>query len=171
MRGLKAIRVGLLLGCLVVLIVLAMVSSLQAVGVLLSLGLLVLPAATIYLLWDSCSAMSWGGGVIGVVGAVAGLLISFWTNIPSGPAIVMVLGTLFSAAFLFGPNTGRFAMLHRRHLHEESLGVGNSTAWHDYFSCFPSTTSYPSKPVSDRMPSPVDAIFSFKGRIGGTEHK
>jgi manganese transport system permease protein len=118
----QGIRVGLLLGLLVVLIVLAMVSSLQAVGVLLSLGLLVLPAATIYLLWDSCSAMSWGGGVIGVVGAVAGLLISFWTNIPSGPAIVMVLGTLFSAAFLFGPKYGVASRwLHRRHLHEESL--------------------------------------------------
>ena len=46
----QGIRVGLLLGLLIILIVLAMVSSLQAIGVLLSLGLLVLPAATIYLL-------------------------------------------------------------------------------------------------------------------------
>jgi ABC-type Mn2+/Zn2+ transport system permease subunit len=61
----QGIRVGLLLGLLVILIVLAMVSSLQAIGVLLSLGLLVLPAATIYLLCDSYAAMSWGGGVIG----------------------------------------------------------------------------------------------------------
>jgi ABC-type Mn2+/Zn2+ transport system permease subunit len=104
------------------LIVLAMVSSLQAVGVLLSLGLLVLPAATVYLLCDSYAAMSWGGGVIGMVGGVAGLLVSYWANIPSGPAIVMVLGALFLAAYLLGPKYGMASRwLHKRHLHEESL--------------------------------------------------
>jgi manganese transport system permease protein len=102
--------------------VLAMVSSLQAVGVLLSLGLLVLPAATIYLLCDSYAAMSWGGGVIGAVSAIAGLQISFWANIPSGPAIILVLGTLFLGAYLFGPKYGITSRwLRKRHMHEESL--------------------------------------------------
>jgi len=118
----QGIKVGLLLALLIILIVLAMVSSLQAVGVLLSLGLLVLPAATVYLLSDSYAAMSWGGGVIGAIGALAGLLISFWANIPSGPAIIMVLGALFVAAYLFGPKYGIASRwLRKRHLHEESL--------------------------------------------------
>jgi manganese transport system permease protein len=118
----QGIRVGLLLGLLVILVVLAMVSSLQAIGVLLSLGLLVLPAATIYLLCDSYAAMSWGGGVIGALSAIAGLQISFWANIPSGPAIILVLGTLFVGAYLFGPKYGITSKwLRKRHMHEESL--------------------------------------------------
>ncbi len=118
----QGIRVGLLLGLLVVLIVLAMVSSLQAVGVLLSLGLLILPAATLYLLSDSYAIMGWGGAVLGTLGAIAGLLISFWANIPSGPAIVLVLGTVFVCAYLFSPKYGILSKkIRRRHLHEESL--------------------------------------------------
>jgi ABC-type Mn2+/Zn2+ transport system permease subunit len=112
----------MLLGMLVLLIVLAMVSSLQAVGVLLSLGLLILPAATIYLLSDSFDVMLWGGAVLGTFGAVAGLLVSFWANIPSGPAIVLILGILFLLAYLFSPRYGIISRhFKRRHLHEESL--------------------------------------------------
>ena len=116
------VPVGLLLGMLILLIVLAMVSSLQAVGVLLSLGLLILPAATIYLLSDSFDTMLWGGAALGTAGSITGLLISFWANIPSGPAIVLVLGAVFVAAYLFGPRYGIIPRsLKRRHLHEESL--------------------------------------------------
>ncbi len=118
----QGIRVGFLFGLLIVLIVLAMVSSLQAVGVLLSLGLLILPAATLYLLSDSYSVMGWGGALLGTFGAIAGLLISFWANIPSGPAIVLVLGTAFVGAYLFSPKYGIISRrFRRRHLHEESL--------------------------------------------------
>ncbi len=118
----QGIRVGWLLGLLIVLIVLTMVSSLQAVGVLLSLGLMILPAATIYLVSDSYASISWGGGLLGMTGAIAGLLLSFWANIPSGPAIVLVLGTVFLAAYLFSPKYGVISTRFRkRHLHEESL--------------------------------------------------
>jgi ABC-type Mn2+/Zn2+ transport system permease subunit len=118
----QGVKVELLLGLLVILIVLTMVTSLQAIGVLLSLGLMILPAATIYLLSDSYSAMSWGGGCLGATGAVAGLLLSFWADIPSGPAIVLVLGAVFLGAYLFSPKYGIVtSRLRRRHLHEESL--------------------------------------------------
>ncbi len=118
----QGIRVDALLGLLIVLIVLTMVSSLQAVGVLLSLGLLILPAATMYLLTDSYAVMSWGGAIIGTIGAVTGLLISFYANIPSGPAIVLVLGIFLIVAYLFSPKYGIVAKrFRRRHLHDESL--------------------------------------------------
>lgn len=116
------IPVTLLLGVLILQIVLAMVSSLQAVGVLLSLGLLILPAATLYLLTDSYALMAWGSACLGTAGAVVGLLVSFWANIPSGPAIVLVLGIVFCAAYLFGPKYGIVTRrIRRRHLHDESL--------------------------------------------------
>ena len=107
---------------LITLIVLAMIASLQAVGVVLSVGLLVLPAATVYLLSDSYRALSWYGGLLGAGGACAGLLLSYWTDIPSGPAIVLVLGICFVAALVFGPRYGVLARLRpARHLHGQSL--------------------------------------------------
>ena len=57
---------------LIVFLVLAMISSLQAVGVILALGLLVAPAATVYLFSDSCPALFWGGGVVGMLAPAAG---------------------------------------------------------------------------------------------------
>ena len=118
----QGIPVGPLLGTLIVLIVLAMVSSLQAVGVLLSLGLMILPAATVYLISDSYSVIAWGSGFLGSAGAILGLLLSYWINIPSGPSIVMVLGALFLAAYLFAPKYGLLlSRMRKRHLHEESL--------------------------------------------------
>jgi ABC-type Mn2+/Zn2+ transport system permease subunit len=66
--------------------------------------------------------MVWGGATLGTFGAVTGLLVSFHANIPSGPAIVLVLGTIFLGAYLFGPRYGILSRyLKRRHLHEESL--------------------------------------------------
>ncbi len=107
---------------LIALIVTAMISSLQSIGIVLSLGLLILPAATVYLLSDSFAAMIWGGAGLGAGGAVAGLFLSYWADIPSGPAIVMVLGVVFLCAYLFGSKYGVVAKLFRKnHLHDESL--------------------------------------------------
>ncbi|PAW76086.1 MAG: manganese ABC transporter permease [Verrucomicrobia bacterium Tous-C9LFEB] len=118
----QGVPVTRLLYLLMILMVLAMISSLQAVGVVLSLGLLVLPGATVYLWCDSFDAMAWGGGVIGMIGSCAGLLISYWTNIGSGPAIVLVLGLFLLASYLFSPRYGiLIRLLKPKHLHEESL--------------------------------------------------
>jgi ABC-type Mn2+/Zn2+ transport system permease subunit len=88
----------------------------------LSVGLLVLPAATVYLLSDSYRALTWYGGFLGAAGACAGLLLSYWADIPSGPAIVLVLGACFVAALVFGPRYGVLARLRpSRHLHRQSL--------------------------------------------------
>ncbi|RYD19567.1 MAG: metal ABC transporter permease [Verrucomicrobiaceae bacterium] len=91
------------------LLVLALVSSLQAVGCVLSVGLLVTPAATVSLLTDRTSALFWGGGLLGGIGSVAAVLLSGSFGIAPGPAIVIVLGLLFVAAYLFSPKYGVFA--------------------------------------------------------------
>jgi len=116
------IRVGALQVLLIGLIVLAMLSSLQAVGVLLSLGLLVLPAATLYLLSDRYTVIAWGSALLGTSAGVFGLLLSFYAELPPGPVIVLLLGLAFLGAYLFSPSYGiLFALLRGRHLHEESL--------------------------------------------------
>lgn len=88
------------------LLVLALVSSLQAVGCVLSVGLLVTPAATVSLLTDRTAALFWGGGLVGGLGSLGAVLISGKFGIAPGPAIVMVLGLLFLAAYLFSPKYG-----------------------------------------------------------------
>ena len=87
-------------------LVLALVSSLQAVGCVLSVGLLVTPAATVSLLTDKTSALFWGGGLIGGVGSVAAVMMSGPLGLPPGPAIVILLGLLFILAYLFSPKYG-----------------------------------------------------------------
>ena len=118
----QGIRVALLTYLLMGLTVLAMISSLQAIGVVLSLGLLIIPGATLYLLTDSFAIMAWGGGALGAAGAVIGLWITNWIDVPSGPAIVFVLGIAMFLALLLGPRYGVLARMRRRaHRHEESL--------------------------------------------------
>src|SRR5678815_168605 len=116
----QGVAVGALNLLLIVLLVLTMVSSLQAVGVILLLGLLLAPAATVYMLCDSFPAMLWGGGMIGLVGSVAGLVLSNRVqNLPPGAAIVLVLGVIFFVAYLFSPRYGIIGrLLRRRHLHD-----------------------------------------------------
>jgi ABC-type Mn2+/Zn2+ transport system permease subunit len=87
-------------------LVLALVSSLQAVGCVLSVGLLVTPAATVSLLTDKTSALFWGGGLIGGVGSIVAVLLSAHFGISPGPAIVILLGILFILAYLFSPKYG-----------------------------------------------------------------
>jgi ABC-type Mn2+/Zn2+ transport system permease subunit len=118
----QGIRVNALNLVLMLCLVLVMIASLQAIGVILLLGLLIAPAATIYLLCDSYTGMLWGGGFLGMVGSCIGLLISYWLNVPSGACIVLVLGLLFCLAYLFSPRYGMIPrLMRRRHFHEESL--------------------------------------------------
>jgi ABC-type Mn2+/Zn2+ transport system permease subunit len=119
----QGVKVNALQLVLVAASVLTMISSAQAVGVILMLGLLVTPAATLYLLTDDFRKMLWGGGALGSAGAVLGLLVSYqFDRIPSGAAIVLVLGVCFLLAWLFGPRYGLLGQLRKaRHLHEESL--------------------------------------------------
>ncbi|MES2997640.1 MAG: metal ABC transporter permease [Verrucomicrobiota bacterium] len=96
------------------LLVLSLVASLQAVGCVLSVGLLVTPAAIISLITDKTTALFWGGGILGGVASVAAVIISGIIGISPGPAIVMLLGILFIAAYLFSPKYGLLAWRGRK---------------------------------------------------------
>ena len=76
---------------------------------MLSVGLLVTPAATISLFTDKTSALFWGGGLLGGIGSVVAVLVSGSLGISPGPAIVIVLGVLFVLAYLLSPKYGLLA--------------------------------------------------------------
>jgi manganese/iron transport system permease protein/iron/zinc/copper transport system permease protein len=82
------------------LIILVLVSSLQAVGSFLTLGLLVGPAATMYLLTDKPSQLFWGGGLIGALGSLIAFLISFPLGWHLGATIILVLGVIFLLTYI-----------------------------------------------------------------------
>ena len=97
------------------LLVLALVASLQAVGCVLSVGLLVAPGATMSLLTNRTSLLFWGGGAIGALGSIAALGLAWVTDLSAGPSIVMVLGGLFLLAFLLSPRYGLVSRRQHRH--------------------------------------------------------
>jgi len=90
-------------------LIIVLISSLQAVGCILALGLLVTPAAIVYLLTDNTQALFWGGAVLGSLSAASAILIGWHLNIEQGAAIVLLLGSLFLIAFTFSPRYGIFA--------------------------------------------------------------
>jgi manganese/iron transport system permease protein len=87
-------------------ITLTIIASMQAVGVILVIALLVGPALTAYLLVKELHQMMGLGALIGLFASVSGVYISYYKNLPSGPAIVLVSSTLFIFALLFSPAQG-----------------------------------------------------------------
>ncbi|MFU8779838.1 MAG: metal ABC transporter permease [Kiritimatiellia bacterium] len=104
---------------LAILLVLNMVLSLQAVGTMLTLGLLIAPAAIIYLFSNSIRVILWGGGLLGGMIAVGSVVLSVLRDVQTGPAIVVMLGILFLLAFLCSPLYGLAAVVFKR-LHMRS---------------------------------------------------
>lgn len=91
---------------LLVLIAITIVVALQVVGIALMVAMLVTPAATASLLTRRLASMMGVAAAIGALSGVAGLYLSFYLNIASGPAVVLVTTLLFAVAFLFAPQRG-----------------------------------------------------------------
>ncbi len=87
-------------------VTLTIIASMQSVGVLLVISMLVGPALTAYLLVKELHHMMLLGASVGICASVAGIYISYYRNIPSGPAIVLVSSALFLLALLFSPSQG-----------------------------------------------------------------
>lgn len=104
---------------LMVLIALTVVASMKAVGVVLVLSLLIAPGATAYLLVPRLHQVMIVGALIGIVSSVSGMYLSYYQNIPSGPAIVLVVSVFFLLALLLSPSHG--VLTHPRAKGEKSV--------------------------------------------------
>jgi zinc/manganese transport system permease protein len=99
------------------LVVMNLVGGFQALGTLLAVGIMILPAVT---------ARFWARDITGMIAVAiacaalsgyAGLLASYHADVPSGPAIVLVAGGLYLLSVLLGPAGGvLWLSLTRRHL-------------------------------------------------------
>ncbi|MBD7964482.1 MAG: metal ABC transporter permease [Bacillota bacterium] len=92
--------------CLMAVLTMVTVASLQTVGIVLVVAMLITPAATAYLLTNRLSVMIYLSALIGVISSVFGLYFSFTYNLASGATIVLVSAFLFALAFFFSPSQG-----------------------------------------------------------------
>lgn len=91
---------------IMVLLTMATVASLQTVGVVLVVAMLITPAATAYLLTNRFWVMIILSSLFGTLSSVIGLYISFKHNLSSGAVIVLAATALFLLAFIFSPKQG-----------------------------------------------------------------
>src|SRR5690606_9752587 len=89
-----------------ILLVLTMVAGFQVLGTLMVVGIMMLPAT---------SARFWAGtvgrqmvlaGALGTVSSYAGLLCSYYANVPASPAIILAAGCIYFLSVCLGPQGG-----------------------------------------------------------------
>jgi manganese/iron transport system permease protein len=90
------------------------VVSIQAVGIIMVVAMLVTPAATAQLLVIRFGRMMAVGVALAAVSAVLGLYLSFYLNLASGASIVLVETLFFVIALVVGPKTGLMSRVAQR---------------------------------------------------------
>jgi zinc/manganese transport system permease protein len=89
-----------------VLVVINLVAGFQALGTLMALGLMILPAVAARLWARDVWRMAVTAVGIALVSGYGGLLISWHAGAPSGPAIVLVAGAAYAVSLFAGPQGG-----------------------------------------------------------------
>jgi zinc/manganese transport system permease protein len=84
------------------LVVLNLVGGFQALGTLMSVGLMMLPAAAARFWVRSIEAVSGLAVLIGIASSYLGLLLSYHLEVASGPAIILVAGVAYIASLILG---------------------------------------------------------------------
>lgn len=95
---------------LMLVLTLVTVSALQTVGIILVVAMLITPAATAFLWTDKLNIMLVLSAVVGMISAITGLYFSYTFNWASGPAIVIVVASLFALSFVFSPKQNFFKL-------------------------------------------------------------
>lgn len=96
---------------LLCLTVLNLVAALQAMGIVLALGLFLLPAVTAYLWCDRLRSLLITSVALALGGSAIGILLSYHLNLASGASIVLTLGAAFLASAIVSPRYGILARL------------------------------------------------------------
>ncbi|MER6936198.1 metal ABC transporter permease [Nocardioides sp. NPDC127514] len=116
-RGLRSLLLGML--------ALTAVVSLQVVGVVLVVAMLIIPGATAYLLTDRFRRMLLIAPVTSVACSIVGIYLSYWVDAASGGLVVVVQGTVFFMVYLLSPRHGLIAKMR---LGQGKIGSSSSPA-------------------------------------------
>ena len=96
------------------LVVVNVLSAFQALGTLMAVGLMMLPAIAARHWARQVSGMAYAAVGIAVASSFAGLVLSYHADVPSGPAIVLIAGAAWAVSVLVGPVDGLLPRLVRR---------------------------------------------------------
>ncbi len=96
---------------------LSIVISIQTVGNVLVLAMLVTPAATARLLTERLPVMVGLAAAIGAGSGVVGLYVSYYRGVASGASVVLVATAVFAVVFLLAPRTGLVSTAVARRVH------------------------------------------------------
>ena len=108
-------RGGLVHTVFLALVVLNLVAGFQALGTLMAVGLMMLPAAAARFWVRELWTLSAASSALAFTSGFLGLLLSFHLDLPSGPSIVLVAGLAYFGSVLFGPRDSlRTLYRHRR---------------------------------------------------------
>jgi zinc/manganese transport system permease protein len=99
------------------LVVLNMVAAMQALGTLMAIGLMMLPATSARLWTVSIGRMIGLAILLAMLSSAAGLVVSYHVNLPSGPAVILAAGCVYLLSLAAGSNGG----LLRRYLRRPHL--------------------------------------------------
>lgn len=99
------------------LVVVNMVAAMQALGTLMAVGLMMLPAAAARLWTISIGRMIAVAVLVAASSSVIGLLVSYHADLPSGPSVILAAGGVYLVSILAGANGGLLRrLLPQRHL-------------------------------------------------------
>ena len=80
---------------MICLVAVTIVLSIRMVGIMLLMSLLTLPQISINLFTSDFKKIIWGSMLLGFLGCVSGLVLSYYLNVPSGAFIILVLVLFF----------------------------------------------------------------------------
>jgi zinc/manganese transport system permease protein len=99
------------------LVALNLVGGFQALGTLLAVGVMIVPAVISRFWSRDLTAMVMISAAAGILSGYMGLILSFQSGLPAGPAIILVAGLFYCGSVLLGPCGGLLRpLLQRRHL-------------------------------------------------------
>jgi len=97
--------------------VLNLVAGFHALGTLLAVGLIMLPAIAARFWTENVGGMIGVATLIGIVSSAAGILVSYHAGLPTGPTIILAAGSLYILSIILGARNGLlWPALPRRHL-------------------------------------------------------
>lgn len=100
-----------------ILVVMNLVAGFQALGTLMSVGLMMLPAISARLWQKSMGGILMIAAIIAVLCGYIGLLLSFYIDLPSGPAIILCCGMVYILSLFVGSESGILWRVYKRQRH------------------------------------------------------
>ena len=98
------------------LVVLNLVGGFHALGTLMAVGIMILPAAAARFWTTGIGGLTAVAVAVAMLSSLSGLLLSYHYSLPSGPAIILVAGIAYVVSLMVGPSGGLVAqILPRRH--------------------------------------------------------